>query len=140
MLLLAGLSLYYENPVGRLYEHPDGYVVVDYHAGARQLATFQAFLTHLENLLQRRGWYKMLANHRLMSPFTEEENTWLREHWLAVSHAGPREMVAAVLLPEEVFARLALSSNMLQSAREGALVYRIFTDAQTADTWLCQVP
>lgn len=136
MLLLAGLSLYYENPIGRLYEHPDGYVVVDYNAGVRELATYQAFLTHLENLLKRRGWNRMLANQWLLQPFTDEESTWLREHWLTVSHAMQREMIAAILLPEQVLAHLTSSSARFQSAREGALVYRLFTDAQAASTWL----
>ena len=59
MLVLAGLPLYFENPIGRLYEHPDGYVVVDYNAGARKLTEFQAFLHHLEHLLRRHGDAKL---------------------------------------------------------------------------------
>jgi hypothetical protein len=138
MLILSGLPIYYENLIGRLYEHPDGYVVVDYKAGKRNFVDYQAFLNHLENLLKRRGWNKMLANQRAMSPFTEEERTWIREQWLTVSHAIQREMVAAVLLPEDVFARLAVST-LMHSAREGALVYRIFNEAQTAAAWLREV-
>lgn len=139
MLQLSGLPLYYQNPIGRLYEHSDGYVVVDYNAGTRLKIDYLSFLQHLEHLLKRRGWNKMLANQRLMAAFTEEELTWIRGQWLTVSHALQREMVAAVLLPADVFARLAVST-LMQSAREGALVYRVFNDAQTAAEWLCQVP
>jgi len=135
MLLLSGLPLYFENPIGRLYEHPDGYLIVDYNAGARQMEEYQAFLSHTANALRRHGWNKMLANQRLLVPFTQQERTWLREHWLAVSHAPQREMIAAVLLPDDVFARLSVS-NLLQDAREGALVYRSFDSAQEAATWL----
>jgi hypothetical protein len=138
MLLLSGLPLYFENPIGRLYEHPDGYVVIDYNAGARQLREFQAFLNHLEHLLKRRGWNKMLANQRLLAPFTDEERSWIKEQWLQVSHALQREMVAAVLLPEDVFARLAMST-LMQGAREGVLLYQVFNDAQEAAAWLRQV-
>ncbi|MCB2409580.1 hypothetical protein [Hymenobacter lucidus] len=138
MLLLSGLPIYYQNAIGRLYEHPDGYVVVDYNAGSRLKPDYVAFLQHLEHLLKRRGWNKMLANQRLMAPFTEEERGWIRGQWLTVSHAVQREMVAAVLLPEDVFARLAISS-LMQDAREGALVYRVFNDAQVAAAWLRQV-
>lgn len=137
MLRLSGLPLYYQNPVGRLYEHPDGYVVVDYSTGQRRLGDLQAFLNHLEHLLKRRNWNRILANQSLMTPFTEEESTWIREHWLAVSRALQQEMVAAILLPEDVFARLALST-MLQGAREGALLYRGFSDVQEAAAWLRQ--
>jgi len=135
MLILSGLPIYYENLIGRLYEHPDGYVVVDYKAGKRNLFEYQVFLNHLGILLKRRGWNKMLANQRAMSPFTEEERAWIREQWLTVTHAVQREMVAAVLLPEDVFARLAVST-LMHSAREGVLVYRIFNDAQSAAAWL----
>jgi hypothetical protein len=138
MLPLAGLPLYYQNAIGRLYEHPEGYVVVDYNAGSRVKGEYVAFLQHLELLLVSRRWNKMLANQRLMAPFTQEELAWIKGQWLTVSHALQREMVAAVLLPNEVFARLAIS-YLLQDAREGALVYRVFNDAQAAATWLCQV-
>ncbi|MBG8555988.1 hypothetical protein [Hymenobacter guriensis] len=135
MLQLTGLALYYENPIGRLYEHPDGYVVIDYNAGDRVMSEYRAFLTHLENLLKLRGWNKMLANQRLLTPFTDEERTWIREQWLQVSHAVQREMLAAVLLPNDVFARLGMTS-LMQDAREGALRYRVFNDAQAAAAWL----
>jgi hypothetical protein len=135
MLHLAGLPIYYQNSIGRLYEHPDGYVVVDYEAGTRVKLDYVTFLQHLEHLLKRRGWNKMLANQRLMAPFTEEEITWIRGQWLTVSHALQREMLAAVLLPNDVFARLAVN-NLLHDAREGALIYRVFNDAQAAAEWL----
>ena len=138
MLLLSGLPIYYQNAIGRLYEHPDGYAVVDYNSGSRLKGDYVAFLQHLEHLLKRRGWNKMLANQRLMAPFTEEEQAWIRGQWLTVSHAVQREMVAAVLLPDDVFARLAVSS-LMQGAREGALVYRVFNDAQLAAAWLRHV-
>jgi hypothetical protein len=43
-----------------------------------------------------------------------------------------------VLLPDDVFARLGVNT-LMQEAREGALVYRIFNDAQAAGAWLRQV-
>ncbi|SNC77698.1 hypothetical protein SAMN06265337_4299 [Hymenobacter gelipurpurascens] len=138
MLQLSGLPIYYQNSIGRLYEDPGGYVIVDYNAGSRLKTDYTAFLQHLENLLKRRGWNKMLANQRLMAPFTEEEGLWIRGQWLTVSHALQREMVAAVLLPDDVFARLGMNS-LMHEAREGALVYRIFNDAQAAAVWLRQV-
>lgn len=75
----------------------------------------------------------------LNGPFTEEEQAWICGQWLTISHALQREMVA-VLLPDDIFARLAVSS-LMQGAREGALVYRVFNDndAQLAATWLHQV-
>lgn len=70
---------------------------------------YVAFLQHLEHLLVRRRWNKMLANQRLMAPLTEEERSWIVGQWVTVSHAVQREMVAAILLPNDVFACLAVN-------------------------------
>ena len=131
---LAGLPLYFENPIGRLYEHPDGYAIIAYNRGPRQLATFQSFLQHLENLLQRHGWNKVLADHRQLTPFTEEEHVFLHENWLQISHAAGQQMLAAVLIPAE---RLALlPAEQQHTARVGALTYHLFTDVASATAWL----
>jgi len=127
--------VYFENAVGRITEHTHGYAVVRYHPGKRQAADFQAFLTHL---LQRRGWHKMLTDQRALSPFTEPERTWIREQWLNPVPGG-RDLVAAVLLPHDVFARLA-THLVMQDAREGALVYHIFEDKVAAAHWLRLAP
>jgi hypothetical protein len=139
MLLLAGLPLTYQNSIGHLYEHPAGYVIIDYQPGIRERSDYQAFLHQLERLLQRRGWHKMLANQRRMAPFADVERTWLYEQWRTLSQTLQQEMVAAVLLPEDVFARLTMST-LMQGARAGALRYRIFTEAPAAAAWLDQVP
>ncbi|RSK33188.1 hypothetical protein [Hymenobacter metallilatus] len=134
---LAGLPLYFENPIGRFYEHPDGYVIIDYNAGPRNLETFQSFLHHLENLLKRRGWNKMLGDHRRMDPFTEQEHDFINNQWLQVSHALQQEMQAAVLVTQEVFTGLPAALQQ-QDAREGVLLYHIFTEVDAATAWLGQ--
>jgi hypothetical protein len=132
---LTSSLLYFENAVGRLYEHTDGYVLVQYKPGKRLFLDMQAFLTHLGQLLRRRGWHKMLADQRQMSQFTEEERLWIQERWLAQSQATGHEMLAAVLLPEDVFARLSMNLVM-NDAREGALIYHVFRDEVAAADWL----
>ncbi|RSK49888.1 hypothetical protein [Hymenobacter rigui] len=135
---LAGLPLYFENPIGRFYEHPDGYVIIDYNSGPRHFEIFQSFLHHLENLLKRRGWNKMLGDHRRMDPFTEQEHEFVNNQWLQVSHAMQQEMQAAVLVSEEVFVRLPPEFKQ-QDLREGVLLYHLFTEAGSATTWLRQL-
>ncbi|RPD44083.1 hypothetical protein DNI29_22045 [Hymenobacter sediminis] len=131
---LTGLPLYFENPIGRLYEHPDGYAIIAYNSGPRQLATFQAFLQHLENLLRRHGWHKVLADHRQLAPFTEEEHTFLHEHWLQTAHAIQQQMLTAVLIPAERLAQLPAKQH--QTVHVGTLTYHLFTDAAAAAAWL----
>ncbi|TGE04789.1 hypothetical protein [Hymenobacter fodinae] len=133
---LAGLPLYFENPTGRLYEHPDGYAILTYNRAPRQLATFQAFLQHLENLLKRHGWNKILADHRQMTPFTQEEQTFLHEHWLLLSHTVQKGMFSAVLIPDEPLAQLPAEQQTPHPMRVGELTYHLFTQVEPATAWL----
>ena len=131
--------LYFENAVGRISEHEQGYAVLIYKPGKRVFNDFQAYLTHLGHLLHRRGWHKVLTDQRALSPFTEQEREWIRQRWMENELGVRRETVAAVLLPHDVFARL--SSNLVMfEAREGTLTYHIFEDEAAAGAWLRQAP
>ncbi|WP_303311958.1 hypothetical protein [Hymenobacter sp. BT730] len=132
------LRLYFENPVGRILEHPDGYAVVQYHAGKRELDYLQAFLRHTGQLLQLRGWNRLLGDQRQMSPYTEEEGQWIVDYWLSHQNQG-REVYGAVILPEDEFARLSVDL-VEQEAKAAALTYRLFKNEADALVWLRQIP
>jgi hypothetical protein len=138
MLTATALRVYFENPVGRVLEHSDGYAYVIYNAGARKLDDTKAFLTHTSQLLQRRGWYKLLGDQRLMAPFTEEERLWIVDYWITRTGEGS-QIYGAVLVPQDVFARLSVS-QMIGEAREAAMTYRLFEDEISAAVWLRQLP
>ncbi|MBF9223541.1 hypothetical protein [Hymenobacter ruricola] len=133
------MRLYFENPVGRLLEHPDGYALVQYAAGARDLPTFQAFLTHTRQLLHRHQWHKMLADQRHMAPYTDEERAWIHEFWLASSASDGYELFGAIVIPADVFARLSLNLVM-NDTQQSALTYRLFDEEAEAVEWLKQLP
>ncbi len=133
------MRVYFENPVGRVLEHPDGYALVQYAATPRDLATFQAFLTHTRQLLRRQGWHKLLADQRTMPPFTEEERAWIRDYWLVRSVTEGYELYGAVIIPHDVFARLSLNLVMNDSQQPG-LTYRLFEAEAEATAWLRQLP
>lgn len=137
LLTSTALRVYFENSVGRIAEHPDGYAYVTYNAGPRKMEHFQAFLIHVSQLLHRQGWRKLLGDQRLMSPFTEEERLWIMNYWLTRSTVG-RQMYGAILVPQDVFARLSVS-QMISEAREAALTYRLFDNEFEASSWLRQL-
>jgi hypothetical protein len=123
--------LYYQNAVARLLEHPQGYAVVEYQPGPRQLTDLQGLLGQLVRLLTQRGWDKVLADQRLMQPYTPEESEWIRAHWLTRSVL----FRGAILLPQDVFARLA-SSQLVHEAKAANLSYRLFEEQGVAEAWL----
>jgi hypothetical protein len=132
------LPIYFQNAAVTLREHPDGYVVFEYQAGKRAFADLQAAHTHTSNLLDRRGWNKILADQRLMASFTEEETTWVSTYWLDHNRQRPGGIYAAVLLANDVFARLS-ATQLRQEAKAAALTYRLFEEEAVAAAWLVQL-
>lgn len=131
--------LYFNNPVGRIMEHPDGYAHVIYEPGPRRLDYLQAFLTHVGQLLRLRGWHKIFGDQRLMTPYTPEESQWIVDYWLTAEQRGSTTIYGAVLLPQDAFARLSVSQVMTE-AQAAALTYRQFDSEAAAHEWLRQVP
>ncbi|GAA3970541.1 hypothetical protein [Hymenobacter antarcticus] len=132
------MRLYFENPIGRVLEDPNGYALVQYAAGPRDFATFQAFLTHTHQLLRRHGWHKMLADQRHMTPYTEQERAWIADHWLAQSADDGYPLFGAIIIASDVYAHLAPVPTMDAVRHQSALTYRIFEAEQDATNWLAQ--
>lgn len=106
-------------------------------AGPRRFSDLQAFLTHAGQLLDRRGWHKLLGDQRWMAPYTPEESQWLTGFWLTSAQRRTDALYGAVLLPTDAFARLSVG-EVMQEARAAAMTYRLFDDAAAA--WLAQLP
>jgi hypothetical protein len=127
--------LYFENAAGRLLEHPDQYVIFQYHPGKREFADLQALLTHTGILLRRNNWHKLLGDQRQMAPFTEQERAWIVEYWLDARLQRPGGIYGAVLLAHDVFARLSMN-QVMHDAQASSLTYRLFEDEAEAAAWL----
>ena len=131
-MFYEALRLYFENPVARLFENQQGqYAVAVYKPGKRKLSDLQDFLNTLMQLLEHRGWNKLLGDQRQMAPFTPEEIDWVAREWMPHGQT----VYAAILRADNVFARLA-SSRLAHEAGETSLKYSFFEDESTADTWL----
>jgi hypothetical protein len=131
--------IYFENPAGRVLEHPDGYVVIQYHPGPRDMFELQAFLQHTGQLMHQRGWHKLLSDHRVMTPFASEERAWILDYWLARQTDGGPSIVGAGIYPPEQVAQLPASQTQ-QAAQLPGITYRIFDAPEAAAAWLAQYP
>lgn len=134
----VSLRLFFENPAGRLLAQAlpkGGYAVVEHHAGPRRFADVQTLLGQTKLLLAKRGWHKLLGDHRLMAPFTAEEEHWITNLWLNTAQPRRRPLFGAVLLPTEVFAHLP-TEMALAPAQASAMTYRLFADPAPARAWL----
>ena len=131
-------SIYFENSTGRLWEEPEGYLRLEYRSGPREKVQFRALLTHTAQALSRRQWSSILVDQRQMAPFIPAEQAWMAGEWLpkAVHEHGYRR--GAVLVAQNVFARLAMTQLVL-STRDLPHTYRMFEDEDEALVWLGSV-
>ena len=130
-------QLYFENAMGRLYAHPDGYALLRYHASARSLLDVQEGLIHVGRLLQRRGWHKLLSDQRQLLPFTENEQALILDYWQA-RHFTMGPTIGAVLPSPDTLTHHSFT-HIWEQAR-GALRYRLFDDEAEAAAWLIAQP
>lgn len=126
-----------ENAAGRVLEHPAGYVVFAYKAGPRRLADLQALIDRTGQLLAARGWYLILGDQRLMAPLAPEESAWLASYWRTHTRQHPGPLFAAVVLAQDVFARLS-TTQLRSEMRDANMTYRQFADEAAAEAWLTQ--
>ena len=132
-------SLYFENGVGRVWEEPEGFLRLEYRAGPRETVQFRALLTHAAQALSRRHWQRMLVDQREMVPLSPSEQEWMATEWLprAVRESGYR--LGAVLVANNVFARLAMNQFVMAS-RGLSHTYRTFETEEAAVAWLLAQP
>ncbi|MDF7814007.1 hypothetical protein [Hymenobacter sp. YC55] len=129
--------VYYENAVGRAVDDPLGFARLTYHTGSRPRDAFQALLGHVTRLLARRGDGCLLVDQRRMASFTPEEQAYMIEQWLprTVQEGGYR--YGAVIVAEDVFARLAMAA-VVTGVRALPLQYRHFEQESAAVSWLLE--
>ncbi|HEX8506206.1 MAG TPA: hypothetical protein VF630_12625 [Hymenobacter sp.] len=128
-------SLYFENSIGRIWEEPGEYLRLEYRPGVREAMQFRALLTHTAHALARQGWSKILVDQRSMAPFSPSEQDWMTNEWLprAVAESGYR--YGAILVAEDVFARLA-TNQFVMASRKLPHTYRTFEKEGEATAWL----
>jgi hypothetical protein len=130
-------TVYFENAAGRIWTEPAGYLRLDYHPGRRSETELRALLTHLRQAMSRHGRGRVLINQRQMAGFGPEEERWMIEEWLpaAVQENGYR--AGAVLVADDVFARLAMS-NIAMATHHLGHTYRNFNQEAEAVAWLLE--
>ena len=129
------LPVIFSNAAGELFEHPAGYALIRYQAGKRPAGAVAAMLTQTGALLLRRGWAKLLSDTRLMVSLTEEEKAWIVANWQGRQIARPLHVRVAILLPLDVFARLAVG-QVQGGVTPGNIHYRNFSEVAEAHAFL----
>lgn len=130
-------QLFFENALGRLYAHPDGYALLRYHPGVRSLLDVQQMLLHVGRLLHQRRWHKLLSDQRQLSPFTETEQALILDYWQARHFTFGSTLGAALSSRDAATYR---SFTTIRDQMHGALCYCLFDNEAEAAAWLITQP
>ncbi|WP_022826348.1 hypothetical protein [Hymenobacter norwichensis] len=114
----TGHSVYFENAIGRITEDPNEYAFVQYYPVPRQLIELRALLTHLGQLLLRRGWHRVLVDMHLIPPLSEAEKTLLTQDWYGGSIARPAQLCTAFWMAKDVIARLSVHEMQAEARKQ----------------------
>lgn len=110
--------IYFENAVGRILEHPDGYAWVLYKDAPRTITEFRALLTHLGQLLLRRRWSRILVDMHLIQPLSELEKQFLIAEWYSRIIARPEKVCVAYVAARDAIARLSIHQIQAEARKE----------------------
>lgn len=130
--------LYFENAVGRLYGHPDGYALVQFHPGPRTFSALQTLLTQVRRVLEIHRWHRFLNDQRLLDPYNPEEAAWIVDHWRNTAAEHPAGLYGAVVMSHNVFTRIVMG-QIVQEANSATMHFRRFETEAEATAWLQQV-
>lgn len=111
-------AVYFENAVGRITEHPEGYAFILYHDVPRQLGELRALLTHLGQLLLRRGWHRVLVDMHQIQPLTELEKAMLAKEWYGGRIARPERVCTAFRMAKDAVARLSVHEIQAEARKQ----------------------
>jgi hypothetical protein len=107
-MLNSATSLYFQNAVGKVVEHPDGYAFVQYNQVKWDVELLRNLLEHLGNLLLHRGWHRILVDLQHIEPLSAKEKQFLIAEWYSCKIPRPASVTTAYTPAENVFSRLAI--------------------------------
>jgi hypothetical protein len=138
-IMAASLStftdLLYANAGGRIYNTTHNYIYLEWLPGANQVEAYRALFEQVLIALRRTHTHRVLSDQRQMPVTSPEVQRWVAEEWLprATREAGYSH--CAVLLSQNVFARLAAVTWVSQH-QPLPVTYRACASMEEAASWL----
>ena len=130
-------TLYFENPVGRLYYHPEGYVRLAWLPDRLPLAAIQAFYEQVLALLLRTRSHLILSDHGQRAPLPTEAQSWLTTNWIPRVMAQAQARHCAIVEGANPIHRL--STQSIVSAAPVNFTFKRFDSVADAAAWLLSV-
>jgi hypothetical protein len=127
-------SLFFQNPAGKLYYQPAGYVRLAWAPERQTLETIQAFYEQALTLLQSTGVRRILSDHGARAPLPVAAQEWLTANWIPRAMTQASTHHCAIVEGADPMHRLSTQS-VVSTAPEG-FKFKRFDNLTAATAWL----
>ncbi|OON67858.1 hypothetical protein [Hymenobacter sp. CRA2] len=128
-------SLYFANAAAEVQPDPEGFALMRWQPGPRQLSDYQDAMNALLRVIRAVGTGKALVDHLRIAPLTEAEQHWVATNWLPRAVVQGNYRYAALLSTAEAMAWLNRLDPQLLGWPQ-APTYMVFDNEQKARAWL----
>lgn len=131
-------TLYFQNPAGKLFYHPTGFVHLAWNTERLALEAIQSFYEQaLALLINTRSRY-ILSDHGRRAPLSAGAQQWLTENWIPRAIGQARVSHCAIVEGADPLHRLSTQSVL--SAAPAGIWFQRFATFEAAQTWLLSKP
>ncbi|RTQ46531.1 hypothetical protein EJV47_21505 [Hymenobacter gummosus] len=131
----AAASLIFDNPAGRIWHHPEGFVRLEWHRAPGSESHVRDLYKATTDALGRFGFTRVLSDHRHMPPLSPGLQRWLSDTWVPETMQATGYHRGAVIQAFNLFNRMA--TNQIVSQLAGLPLHVAhFDNEQEAERWL----
>jgi hypothetical protein len=127
-------TLFFQNPVGKLYYQPAGYVRLAWAAGRQPVEAIQAFYEQVLALLKSSGVRRVLSDHGQRAPLPLAAQEWLTTSWIPRAIQETQTHHCAIVEGADPLHRL--STQSVVSTSPAGFQFKRFDNFAAADAWL----
>jgi hypothetical protein len=127
-------NIFFQNPAGKLYYQPTGYVRLAWAPERQSVEVIQAFYEQALILLISTGVRRILSEHGARAPLPVAAQEWLTNNWIPRAMAQANAHHCAIVEGADPMHRL--STQSVVSTAPIGFKFKRFDNFVAADTWL----
>jgi len=127
-------TLVFQNPAGKLYYQPAGYVRLAWAPERQPLEIIQAFYEQVLALLMSTSVRRILSDHGSRAPLPVPAQEWLTTNWIPRAMSQAKAHHCAIVEGADPLHRL--STQSVVSTSPAGFKFKRFDNFAAADAWL----
>lgn len=127
-------TLVFQNPAGKLFYQPAGYVRLAWAPERQSVETIQALYEQVLALLINTGARRILSDHGARAPLPVAAQEWLTANWIPRAMSQANTHHCAIVEGADPLHRL--STQSVVSTAPAGFKFKRFDNFAAADAWL----